>query len=284
MTTKATGTAVEVLEQANVPAAAEDSFLTIFQVSTEKGYEPAFIEKMMELQERNDANNARKAFFDDFANCKAEMPPVKKDKYNKFFDSWYTSLGMLLDTYNPILGRYGLVLQFPSPEQDDKSMTVECRLVHRLGHSESVSMKGPIDTAAIGKQSGQRSRNPIQDLKSTFTYLRSVTCESILGVAGTEGTGDDDGNSASSVKYITEAQVDELKKLSNERTINGPKFLKHFKVESLDEISATRFAEALQVMKSKPKKETAAQKEREVGDDDGEWMDDNEPTQEDLKT
>ena len=266
--------AVEVLEPANVPAAAEDSFLTIFQVSTEKGYEPAFIEKMMELQERNDANNARKAFFDDFANCKAEMPPVKKDKYNKFFDSWYTSLGMLLDTYNPILGRYGLVLQFPSPAQDDKSMTVECRLVHRLGHSESVSMKGPIDTAAIGKQSGQRSRNPMQDLKSTFTYLRSVTCESILGVAGTEGTVNDDGNGASGgeVKYITEAQVDELKKLSSERTINGPKFLKHFKVESLDEIPATRFAEALQVMKSKPKKEKTAPKDREVGEDDGEWM------------
>ena len=266
--------AVEVLEPANVPAAAEDSFLTIFQVSTEKGYEPAFIEKMMELQERNDKNNARKAFFDDFANCKAEMPPVKKDKYNKFFDSWYTSLGMLLDTYNPILGRYGLVLQFPSPEQDDKSMTVECRLIHRLGHSESVSMKGPIDTAAIGKQSGQRSRNPMQDLKSTFTYLRSVTCESILGVAGTEGTVNDDGNGAGGgeVKYITEAQVDELKKLSRERTINGPKFLKHFKVESLDEIPATRFAEALQVMKSKPKKEKTAPKDREVGEDDGEWM------------
>jgi len=266
--------AAEVLEQGNVPAMPEDSFLTIFQVSTEKGYEPAFIEKMMELQERNDANNARKAFFDDFANCKAEMPPVKKDKYNKFFDSWYTSLGMLLDTYNPILGRYGLVLQFPSPEQDDKSMTVECRLFHRLGHSESVSMKGPIDTAAIGKQSGQRSRNPMQDLKSTFTYLRSVTCESILGVAGTEGTVNDDGNGASGgeVKYITEAQVDELKKLSSERTINGPKFLKHFKVESLDEIPATRFAEALQVMKSKPKKEKTAPKDREVGEDDGEWM------------
>ena len=87
---KVTDKRVAVLTPANTPAPVqpEDSFLTIFQVSAEKGFEPAFIEKMMELQERNDANNARKAFFDAFANFKAEMPPVKKDKYNKYFKSW----------------------------------------------------------------------------------------------------------------------------------------------------------------------------------------------------
>ena len=73
-------------------------------------------------------------------------------------------------------------------------MTVECRLAHRMGHTESISMTAPIDQAAVGKSSGERSRNPIQDIKSTFTYLRSATCEAILGVAGTEGTINDDGN------------------------------------------------------------------------------------------
>ena len=260
---------VEVL--APVTANPEDSFLTIFQVSTDKGYAPEFIEKMMELQERNDANNARKAFFDAFANFKAEMPPVKKDKYNKYFKSWYTSLGMLLDTYNPILGSNGLSLQFPSPEQGDTSMTVACKLSHRLGHSETVTMKGPIDTAAVGRVSGQPSRNAMQDLKSTFTYLRSVTCESILGVAGTEGTVDDDGNGAGEVEYITEAQVTELKKEREKRKVDGPKFLAHFDVDSLDKIPAKRFKEAMSVMKAKPKPEKGEEPARVPGEDD-EWM------------
>jgi len=244
----------------------EDSFLTIFKVSVEKGFEPAFIEKMMELQERNDANNARKAFFDAFANFKAEMPPVKKDKYNKYFKSWYTSLGMLLDTYNPILGSNGLSLQFPSPEQGDTSMTVACKLSHRLGHSETVTMKGPIDTAAVGKVSGQPSRNPMQDLKSTFTYLRSVTCESILGVAGTEGTVDDDGNGAGGIEFISDDQKKLLIKELSTRRIEVKQFLAHLGVENVDLIPAKRFTEAMSAATSKP---TPAEK-KELGPGTGE--------------
>jgi len=174
----------------------------VVMMAMQKGYTPELIEKMMDLSERHEANEARKAFFEAVALFKAEAPPVKKDMHNKYFDSWYTSLGALLNTYNPVLGKHGLSLSFPvhPTQQTDKTMTAECRLSHRMGHSESISMTAPIDQAAIGKISGQRSRNPIQDIKSTFTYLRSATCEAILGVAGTEGTVDDDGNAASNGK------------------------------------------------------------------------------------
>lgn len=170
----------------------------VIMMAMQKGYEPDFISKMLDLQERFEKNEARKAFFEAKANFKAEPLLVKKDKHNKFFDSWYTSLGNLLETYNPTLGKHGLSISFPTPEQTDDTMTVECRLSHRMGHSESNSMTAPIDKAAVGKESGKRSRNPIQDIKSTFTYLRAATCEAALGVAGTEGTIDDDGNSAGS--------------------------------------------------------------------------------------
>ncbi len=244
-------------EKENVPAVVEsnNALVTIFQIAAQKGYEPAFIEKMMELQERHEANEAKKAFFEAFANFKAEMPPVKKDKYNKFFDSWYTSLGMLLDTYNPILGKHGLSLQFPTPKQDDKSMTVECRLSHRLGHTETVTMTGPIDVAAIGKQSGQRSRNPMQDLKSTFTYLRSATCEAILGVAGTEGTADDDGNAAGGAQFISEKQLSTIVDFINEKGADEAKFLKYMEVESLEQIPASQYNKAIAGLKSKKKVE-----------------------------
>ncbi len=205
-----------------------------------RGYSPEFVEKMMALQERHEANEARKAFFKALANFKSEMPPVTKDKYNSFFKSHYTSLGNLLDTYNPVLGRNGLSLQFPTPVQSDKTMTVECRLSHRMGHTETVSMTGPIDTAAIGKQSGERSRNPMQDLKSTFTYLRSATCEAILGVAGTEGTFNDDGNAAGpgEQKFITPEQVAELTKELAKFPDKGVEFLKWIGAETVDTIYA----------------------------------------------
>jgi len=185
-------------ESPNLPVTINSNAI-IFE-AMKKNFTPEQIEKMMDLAERNQKNIARQAFFEALANFKAEAPPVKKDKFNKFFNSHYTSLGNLLDTYNPALGKHGLSISHPTPNQTDKTMTVECRLAHRLGHTESVSMTAPIDQAAIGKSSGERSRNPIQDIKSTFTYLRSATCEAILGVAGTEGTVDDDGNSAGNGK------------------------------------------------------------------------------------
>lgn len=168
----------------------------VVMAAIQKGMDPAFIEKMLDLQERHEKNEARKAYYEAVANFKAMAPKVKKDKYNKFFDSWYTSLGNLLDTYNPCLGKHGLSVSFPTPAQTETTMTVECQLAHRMGHTDSISITAPIDQAAIGKASGQRSRTPIQDIKSTFTYLRSATCEAILGVSGTEASaGDDNGNS-----------------------------------------------------------------------------------------
>jgi len=196
-------------ESPNLPVVA-DSNAIIFE-AMKKNFTPEQIEKMMDLAERNQKNIARQAFFEALANFKAGAPPVKKDKFNKFFNSHYTSLGNLLDTYNPALGKHGLSISHPTPNQTDKTMTVECRLAHRLGHTESVSMTAPIDQAAIGKQSGERSRNPIQDIKSTFTYLRSATCEAILGVAGTEGTVDDDGNGAGGDGKMTPFEKWEIK-------------------------------------------------------------------------
>ena len=66
-------------------------------------------------------NIAKKAFFAAKADFKAEAPRVKKDKYNSFFKSNYTSLGNLLDTYNPVLGKHGLSISFPTPQQTDVS-------------------------------------------------------------------------------------------------------------------------------------------------------------------
>lgn len=221
----------------------------IVMVAMQKNYDPALIEKMMDLAERNQKNVARQAYFESVANFKAEAPAVKKDKFNRAFNSWYTSLGNLLDTYNPVLGKHGLSISFAPPEQTNETMTVECYLSHRLGHRESVKITAPIDQAAVGKQSGQRSRNAIQDIKSTFTYLRSATCEAILGVAGTEATTDDDGNSAG-VKLITEAQAKAIEAKIKEKRVDRNKVLEFFKLDSFDQVPEKNFKSVMDTLKT----------------------------------
>ncbi len=244
-------------ENEALPQVQSDSPNAVVMMAMQRGYTPELIEKMMDLAERNQANIARQAFYEALANFKAEAPPVKKDKYNKYFNSYYTSLGVLLATYNPVLGRHGLSLSFPPKDQTEKTMTVECRLAHRLGHTESISMSAPIDQAAIGKQSGQRSRNPIQDIKSTFTYLRSATCEAILGVAGTEATIDDDGNSArGGLEFITPKQVKEISNLIAETDSDNETFWEKIaKAATVEEILASNYKFVLTRLKDKAAKQ-----------------------------
>ncbi len=256
--TKETIDAVTKFEQRGSPVSAivpENSPSDIVMAAIQKNYEPAFIEKMMDLQERHERNIAKKAHFEAVADFKAEAPPVKKDKWNDWFKSWYTGLGQLLDTYNPHLGKHGLSLSFPTPAQDEKSMTVECRLAHRLGHVESVSMTGPIDQAAVGKESGKRSRNALQDIKSTFTYLRGATCEAILGVAGTEGTQDDDGNAAGkNAEYISTDQVTEINDLIKETGANRLKFFAVAKTDSTEKILQSAYPMLIKQLKDRQDK------------------------------
>ncbi len=219
----------------------EDQTMSVVLVALNKNYQPEMVEKMMELQERFEKNEARKAFHLDLANFKENAPPVAKDKWNNAFKSWYTSLGNLLGTYNPVLGQYGLSISFPTPTQTDKTMEVYCKLSHRMGYSDTVSMTGPIDESPVGSQSGKRVRNALQDVKSTFTYLRSATCEAVLGVAGTEGTVNDNGNTAGSesTEFITDEEVKKLTKDINKfYTDGGQEFLKHLGAETVDTIYA----------------------------------------------
>jgi len=242
----------------------ETSPAALMQLVLSRGGNLDKLEKMLELQERWEKNEARKAFYEDFAKFKTVAPPLKKDQYNKFFESWYTSLGKLLDTYNPVLAQYGLTLTFLPTEQNEKTMTVTAVLSHRLGHRESVPMTGPIDVAATGKVSGQKSRNALQDVKSTFTYLRSAAAEAILGVAGTEATHDDDGNSAGEIDFVSPEQVKEMTSMITAKNVYLPKFLSYMNAETVDTILAKDIKKAMSVLN----KAKATQKpERQPGEE-----------------
>lgn len=203
------------------------------------------VEKMLDIMVQADKEFARKEFFKALADFKEVAPSVKKDAHNKYFDSYYTTLGCLLETYNPVLGKFGLSVSFPTPKQTDNSMTVECRVSHRDGHQESVTMTAPIDHAAIGNLTGKRSRNAIQDIKSTFTYLRSVTLEAALGVSGTEASAfDDDGNSAGD-SYLSEDDLTAINTLIEKKNVDVERFLKYMKVSKVEEIKTRDYKNAL---------------------------------------
>lgn len=144
------------------------------------------LEKLMDLAERWRAAEAKRAYVRAFAQFKKNMPDVIKDMLNKQYGSDYSSLANLVNQTNRVLGEYGLHANW-RPDQSD-GIKITCVITHEDGHSEEVWLKGPPDT------SGQK--NPLQQIKSTLTYLEGATFQAITGVVARSACADDDGNGA----------------------------------------------------------------------------------------
>lgn len=156
----------------------------IISEAISKGSNLAELEKVMELQERYEANLAKKAFVKAMAEFKNEDIVITKDKVNKQYDSKYTSIGNLINTVTPVLSKHGFSASWDI--QQNGIIKVICKLTHALGHSETATM------AAGEDKSG--SKSAIQQIKSTITYLKAVTFESVCGLASSDANVDTDGN------------------------------------------------------------------------------------------
>lgn len=172
----------------------DSSPMNMLAVAVQKGMDPATIKSLMDLRDRWEAGEAKKAYVDAMAAFKADAPTVTKDRDNKQYGSKYTSIGNLVNTINSALSAHGLSANWNIDQTN--GIKVTCTLTHRLGHSESTSMVGPLDT------SGQK--NPLQQVKSTVTYLKIATFEAIVGIASSDGNADDDGNGSGGMPGLDE--------------------------------------------------------------------------------
>jgi hypothetical protein len=183
-----------------LPVAQSNSPMQMLQSAIDKNMAPEVIEKMLDLRDRWEASEARKAYMEAIAAFKANPPKVIKDKTNSQYHSKYSSLANLVNNVNAALSIHGLNARWDINQQD-KEITVKCILSHVLGHSESVGLTAPPDTSG--------SKNSLQQIKSTITYLKIATYEAVTGIASEEGSLDDDGNGAGDKYADWYAAIDE---------------------------------------------------------------------------
>lgn len=144
------------------------------------------IDRLIQLKERMEAEEARRAFVAAKVAFKAEGIVVVRDKFNNQFNSQYASLGQLVNTVAPVLGKHQLSADWEIDQSN--GIEVTCILSHAMGHRERVKLKVPADTSG--------AKNALQQIKSSITYARSATFESACGLASTDANLDDDGNSS----------------------------------------------------------------------------------------
>ena len=177
----------------NMPAVKNTTAVTpmdMLNMAVSQGADLDKLEKLMALQERWEANEARKAFVLALSEFKADPLTVNKDKHVKFQTSKgiteydHATLGNVTAIISEALSKHGLSYRW-STEQSDGKIKVTCVLMHVMGHSESVSLQ------AGGDDSG--GKNSIQAIGSTVSYLQRYTLLAITGTATQEQ--DDDGKS-----------------------------------------------------------------------------------------
>ena len=158
----------------------------LLQIAVEQGRDLAYVEKLMDLQERHLANEARARHAEAVAAFKGEAVtiikgklitdgPLKGKKHADLFD--------VVSAVTPALSKHGLSINWKLTKDEKDWLEVTCYLKHAAGHVESVSMGGEPDSGS--------ARNKIQARCSTKTYLERYTATAILGMAATDA--DDDG-------------------------------------------------------------------------------------------
>lgn len=158
----------------------------LLQMAVQQGADLDKLERLMALQERWEATEARKAYDAAFAAFKAEAVRIIKNRSvtaGPLAGKKYAELFSVVNAVTPALSANGLSSSWQITKDDKDWLEVTCTIKHSAGHSESVSMGGPPDVGG--------AKNPIQARASTVSYLQRYTLKAITGLSEQED--DDDG-------------------------------------------------------------------------------------------
>lgn len=195
------------------------------------------ITKLMDLQDRWAATQARKEFDEAIAAAKAEIPPIVRNATGHNSKK-YADFAAIATVVDPIISKFGLSYRFRTTQAE--RIAVTCVLSHKAGHSEETTLAGPSDTTG--------NKNPIQAIGSTLTYLQRYSLVQALGLAATN---DDDGNDAGRGETISEEQVGSLVELIEDVGADKAKFCAYLKVKALADIPAKDFKRACDALNAK---------------------------------
>lgn len=252
------GNQVAQAEQSREVAQRSENGVTpmeMLQIAVERGADMDQLTKLMDLQERWEANQARKAFVEALNAFKADPPKITKNKHVSFrtnkgvteYD--HATLDQVAERVGTALAEHGLSHRWKVDQEDNNAIRVTCVLTHRLGHSEEVTMR------AMPDDSG--NKNSIQQVGSTVTYLQRYTLLAATGLATAEN---DDDATTGGTEMITADEKQQLIDLIKLKQADTAKFCQFMGVSALDEIPRNRFpaAYAALVRKPAPQKEGSA--------------------------
>ncbi len=229
----AMGNAVEIQTAKQMAQVEQRAFMTPMEMldkAVSQGADVETLSKLMDLQERWEANQARKAFEGCNERSKAELPKIVKNKKVDFTTQkgrtnyQYEDLASIMNQIGPVLSRHGLSVRYRTTTNINEPVTVTCIISHSMGHSEENTLMAGRDDSG--------NKNSIQQIGSTVTYLQRYTLKAALGLAA---GADDDGAKADDAGNITEAERQVIMGLIDETQADIAKFCEALQIDSVAE-------------------------------------------------
>ncbi len=186
----------------------------LLRVAVLQNADPERLRQLMDLQERWQGNEAKKAYVVAMNAFKANPPLIIKNEIAKFetkdkqgntvIVEWeYSTLDHIHDAVLAELSRHGISHRWVTEQPTKDSVRVTCILTHKLGHSEQTTLEGPVDHSG--------SKNAIQAIGSSAKYLERYTLMAATGLA--DKSPDTDALSASPNVGNGEAQTRDFLRL-----------------------------------------------------------------------
>jgi hypothetical protein len=209
----------------------------------------AILERLMTLQERWEANEAKKEYDAAFARARELIKPIVKTQDVNLGGGKgykYETLSNIADDVDGVLANEKLSYRYTSSQNGDL-ITVTCIVSHERGHREEATLSGKPDTSG--------SKNPIQAIGSAVTYLQRYTLKLALGLSAAR---DDDaraagttGISAKPEKLITAEQYQALMAMIEATGQDERALLNYLHADDLNTITEAQYKLAFDGLKRK---------------------------------
>ncbi len=180
----------EVVEKNDQLTVMAQPHMRLIELAVQNGSDITYLEKLLDLQERHEANQARKDFNGAMSKFQGLLPVIEKNgivdytspKGRTFYD--YAKLEDIAKAIRPALKETGISYRF-TQSQDQGWITVVCIVTHVSGHFELSQLTSQPDVSG--------GKDPLKAIASTISYLRRYTLTGSLGIV--VGGEDDDGGS-----------------------------------------------------------------------------------------
>ena len=143
----------------------------LIEMAIDKGADIDKLEKLRNMQIRWEENEAKKLHTQALAKFQSLCPMIKKQKQGHNYK--YAPMSDVISQIRGALKECGLAYRFE--QNENEGIQITCVVTHVAGHSERNTMKANPDTSG--------SKNIIQAIGSTVTYLQRYTLLGALGIS-----------------------------------------------------------------------------------------------------